>query len=159
MYSYTRHVSQIISPVNLVFSTAGTLFPVYKRPMKHALRQTTYLPNQRLLFCAVYLRRKLTFTAIFVGLPVDHSTHALCLNLVKLIFLYFGQLQLLLNPYNYVAALVIYRTRCYVRGLRQWEYEWHCHRISMPNIVGGARTCTFFKLASRWRSELYSVHL
>ena len=41
---------------------------------------------------------------------------------VKL-FLYFGHF-VAPNPYNYVAALVLYGTRGFVRGLNRWECEW-----------------------------------
>ena len=63
--------------VKFVISTAGGLFPVYKKPVKHVLRQTAYLPNQSLFVSAVYLGRKLTFTPIFFVVPVDHTKYAL----------------------------------------------------------------------------------
>ena len=74
--------------------------------MPYGKRHTKYVPNQSLFVSAVYLRRKLTFTPIFFVLPADHPKYALCLNPVEL-FLYFGQAAAP-NPYNYVAALVLY---------------------------------------------------
>ena len=88
--------------------------------MKHALRQTANLPSQSLLVPAVYHRRKLTFTPILFVLPVGLSKWSLlCLNPVQL-FLNFGH-SAAPNPYNYVAALVLYETRGSVRGLNRWE--------------------------------------
>ena len=45
-----------------------------------------------------------------------------CSNPVKL-FLNFGH-SAAPNPYNYVAAFVLYGTRSSVRGLNRWKYEW-----------------------------------
>ena len=107
----------------ICLSIAPIVFPVYKWPMKHALRQMAYLPNQNLFVSAVYLRRKLTFTLIFFVLPVDHAKYVLlCLNPVKL-FPYFGH-SAAPNPFKYGAALVLYGTRVSVGGLNGWKYEW-----------------------------------
>ena len=60
---------------NLLFP-AETLFLVLSSSSrKHALRYMAYLPNRTTVVIAVYLRTKLTFTAIFfVLLPAQFDT-------------------------------------------------------------------------------------
>ena len=87
----------------------------------------------------------------------NRSKHALlCLHPVKL-FLNFGH-SAGSNPKNYLAAFVLYGTQGSVRGLSRWECKWcHCRQSWMLNNIGGARTRTFFKLTSGWRSDIFSV--
>ena len=140
--------------VKFVFFTAAIVFTAYKWPMKHAFRQTANLPNQSLLVPVVYLRRKVTFTPSYSYYQqICPSNPCLCLNPVKL-FLYFGH-STAPNPYNYVAALVLYERGaplgvCIGGNMSGGHYR----RNSMLNSIGGARTRSFFKLTNRWRSDI-----
>ena len=87
----------------------------------------------------------------FSVLPVDRSKCALwCSNPVEL-FLCFGH-SAAPNPYNYVAALALYGTRGFVRGLNRWEYEWLALSPKFnvkTTSIGGARTRTFLKFINK----------
>ena len=55
MYIYSYLVEAILFLVYILYDSGGN----------HALRKTSYLPNHVCYPSAVYLRRKLTFTALF----------------------------------------------------------------------------------------------
>ena len=63
-------------------------------------------------------RLKLTFTPIFFVLPVNHSKSRLVVLQPVKLFLNFGH-SAAPNPYNYLAALVLYGTQGSVRGLNR----------------------------------------
>ena len=52
--------------------TISSTYTIYSSNRKHALRKTPYLPNHICYAAAVYFRRELTFTAIFLFLPTDY---------------------------------------------------------------------------------------
>ena len=117
--------------------------------IKHALRQTAYLPNQSIFVSAVYHRTKLTFTPICFFLPVDHPKYALfCLNLVKL-FLFF----LIVQPLTHIITSL---SSCFTERGAPVD-AWidgningrHCRQSSMSNTIGGAKPRTSFKLTIR----------
>ena len=65
----------------------------------------------------------LTFTPILFVLPVNHSKACLVLFASRKAIPEFGHFAAP-DPYNYVAALVLYGTQGSVRGLNRWEYKW-----------------------------------
>ena len=119
---------------------------------KHALRQTANLPKQSLFISAVYLRRKVTFTPILFVLPVHLSKLSLlCLYPAQLL-LCFGH-SAAPNPYNYVAALVLYETRGSVSGLNRWEYEWLALPPKFNVKQHQSRENSYFFQVDQWMAE------
>ena len=133
----------------MFFNSSYTVPSTIER-QKHASRQTANLPNQSLFVPAVYPRRKLAFTSIYL-VTTNRSIQAILGHSAAP------------HPYNYVAALVLYETRGSLEALNRWEYEWlalspkfiieqHLARENSYSCVSA-----FFKLTKRWRSKLYSV--